>query len=401
MWDVPIPNAPHVRGVAAQDVVVSAPIPDDPQATAIERYVWVGGTSHQTAYKFDGETGALLIQTAAPTVSYGLALDGQGMLWMSGRQDNALGRIDTNLCFNQTSCDSYPICTRTCTGTSCTCDAGCPTSCDQAAKERINIVGGSIYGITVDFKQRVWLGGDAIRRYDPAQPEGTRLQTVTGLPFVHGIAADADGSVWGAAGGSGVIRVDGDNLNFVTVSVPMAKGMAVDKDGKIWAIALGNEAHVITPGNTSLTDYTTTPSAVTGLVSCYTYSDMTGQQLALATNEPGYYREVFEGCPSGSDTYWEQLHWDVDRPAGTQVRFRVRSAATLQDLANEDFMAVASLPPDASPASLTDAFQGNTATMEHYLEVEVILQGTIDLNGLVTPRVRSFGAMYSCPASTR
>jgi hypothetical protein len=91
----------------------------------------------------------------------------------------------------------------------------------------------------------------------------------------------------------------------------------------------------------------------------------------------------------------------VDRPAGTQVRFRVRSAATREDLANHDFMAVASLPPDASPVSLTDAFQGNTATMEHFLEVEVILQGTIDLDGLVTPRVSSFGAMYSCPASTR
>ncbi|MBW2527089.1 MAG: hypothetical protein JRI23_23105 [Deltaproteobacteria bacterium] len=401
MWDVPVPNSPHVRGVAAQDVVVPDPIPDDPQATSIERYVWVGGTSHRTAYKFDGETGALLIQTEAPTVAYGLALDGNGNLWFSGRQDNALGRIDTNQCHDQASCDTFPVCTRTCTGTSCTCDAGCPTSCDQAAKERINITGGSIYGITVDFKQRIWLGGDAVRRYNPLAPEAQRLDTVSVGPFIHGIAADADGSVWGAAGGNGVVRLDGDNLNFTTVAVGNAKGMAVDKDGKIWAISLGNAAHVIEPGQNGLDDYTQTSNAVTGLVNCYTYSDMTGQQLALATNEPGYYREVFEGCPPGDDTYWAQLHWDVDRPAGTQVRFRVRSAATVEDLANEDWMAVASLPPDASPASLADVFDGNYGGMERYLEVEVILKGTIDLNGLVSPRVQSFGVMHSCPASTR
>ncbi|MBW2528049.1 MAG: hypothetical protein JRI23_27960 [Deltaproteobacteria bacterium] len=403
MWDVPVPGAPHVRAVAAQDVLVSAPLPDDPQATTVERYVWVGGTSHRTAYKFDGETGALLIQTAAPTVAYGMALDGQGMLWLSGRQDNALGRIDTNLCYDEASCDSYPVCTRTCIGTSCTCDAGCPTACDQAAKERINLQG-SIYGITVDFKQRVWLGGDdAIRRYNPLAPEGQRLETVDVGLFVHGIAADADGSVWGAAGGSGVIRLDADNpTNFVTASVPNAKGMAIDRDGKVWAVALGNEAHVIQPGPNGLNDYTPIPNAVTGLVDCYTYSDMTGQQLALATNEPGYYRDVFEGCPAGDETLWASLEWDVERPSGTQVRFRVRSAATIDDLQNHDFMAVASLPPDQSPASIADVFQSNSgAKMERYLEVEVILKGTIDLNGLVTPRVKSFAVLHACPATTR
>lgn len=402
MWDVPVPNSPLVRGVAAQDVVVSAPIPDDPQATAIERYVWVGGTNHRTIYKFDGETGALLIQTPAPTVAYGLALDGQGMLWISGRQDDAIGRIDTTQCYDQASCDSHPVCTRTCTGTSCTCDPGCPTSCDQAVKERINLTGGSIYGITVDFKQRVWLGGEVVRRYNPLAPESSRLETITVGPFVHGIAADASGSVWGAARSSGVIRLDGDNpSNFVTAALPDAKGMAVDKDGKIWAISLGNQAHVIQPGSNGLSDFATTPGAVTGLVNCYTYSDMTGQQLALATNEPGYYRKVFEGCPAGEETLWAELHWDVERPPGTQVRFRVRAAATIEDLENQDFIAVANLPPDESPASISDAFQGNSgASMERYLEVEVILKGTIDLNGLVTPRVKSFSVLHSCPNVT-
>ena len=67
MWDVKVPNNPHIRGVAAQDVFVEDPIPDDPDHTKLEKYVWVGGTAHRTVYKFDGETGALLIQTESPT----------------------------------------------------------------------------------------------------------------------------------------------------------------------------------------------------------------------------------------------------------------------------------------------------------------------------------------------
>lgn len=401
LWDVPVPGSPRVRGVAAQDVEVPAPLPDDPQATEVVRTVWVGGTDHRTVYKFDGETGQLLIQSASPTKIYGLALDGQGQLWMSGRGDGAIGRLDTTQCVDQATCDSFPVCTRTCVGSSCTCDPGCPTSCDQAAKERI-VIPPSLYGITVDFKQRVWVAGDVIRRYNPLAPDSDRLHVVNVGAFTHGIAADADGWVWAAARGNGVIRLDGDSMAFQAIGVPDAKGMAVDRDGKIWSVARGNAAHVIEPGQNGLNDYNQINNAVTGLYDCYTYSDMTGQQLALASGEPGYYREVFEGCPPGERTRWASLHWNVERPPSTQVRFRVRSAATKADLANENFMAVANLPPDESPASLDDVFQGNSgATMERFLEVEVILKGTIGLNGLVSPRVLSFGVLHACPALTR
>ncbi|RLB46114.1 MAG: hypothetical protein DRI90_27690, partial [Deltaproteobacteria bacterium] len=296
LWDVPIPNNPKVRGAAAQDVWVDNPIPDDPDNKTLEHYAWVGGTNHRTIYKYDGVDGTLLIQTESPTGVYGLALDGNGQLWMSGNTDgNVIGRVDTTKCYDQASCDAAPVCVRNCATGNCACEPGCPTSCDDAVKERI-LVPNAVYGITVDFKQRVWIGGGTVHRYDSQLPENQRYAAVANTGFIHGIAADADGSIWGAGGSNGVIRVDGDTLAHVVVPVGSAKGMAIDKDGKVWAVEKGSHAHVITPGNNGLNDFTMTPNAVGGLGDCYTYSDMTGAQLALAMNDPGYYREVFEGC---------------------------------------------------------------------------------------------------------
>src|SRR5690606_32753890 len=101
------------------------------------------------------------------------------------------------------SCDAAVICTSNCSTGACVCDPGCPTACDDAVKERI-VMPYAVYGITVDFKQRVWLGGSSITRYDPSLPMATRVSSVTGLPYIHGIAADAEGFVWGAGTSSGI-----------------------------------------------------------------------------------------------------------------------------------------------------------------------------------------------------
>jgi hypothetical protein len=396
VWTVPVPDAPRVRGVAAQDLIVPDPLPDWPDHTKVEHYVWVGGTNHRTIYKYDGDDGTLLIQSEAPTSVYGLALDGNGNIWMAGRGDgNSLGRVDTTQCVDQASCDAAPICVRDCTSGACTCDPSCGIPCDQAAKERI-LLPDNPYGITVDFNQRVWLGGTRIMRYDPSQPDAMRYADITGQPFVHGIAADAEGFVWGAARASGVIRIDGDTLATQAIPGVDSKGIAVDKDGKIWGIEYGANAHVITPGPT-LPDYAATPAAVTGLGQCYTYSDMTGLQLALAANDPGYYRETAEGCPEGTE--WVDLEFDVETPPGTQVRFAARSADSVAALGMAQWVPLAKVPPDTSPFDIASALQSASVAMGRYLEWEVTLYGAPDPNGggILSPRVLSVGVSYHCP----
>ena len=396
IWDVTVPNNPHIRGVAAQDVLVADPIPDDPDHAYLEHYVWVGGTNHRTIYKFDGDNGNLLIQTDSPTGIYGLALDGDGQLWMSGRTDgnnNVLGRLDTTKCVDQATCDTAAICTRDCTSGNCLCDPACPVDCDDAVKERI-LLPQTVYGVTVDFKQRVWLGGDVIHRYDPSLPPAQRYASVGGTGFIHGIAADASGWVWGAAGGNGVIRVDGDTLDKVTVPVANAKGMAIDKDGKVWAVEMGANAHVIEPGP-GINNYNVVPAAVGGLGQCYTYSDMTGVQLALALNDPGYYREVLEGCPDG-ETDWAWLDWQVETPPGTSVIFRARSAQTNAELDQATWVKLAKIPIDQPQKAINAAFAGKGLSMGHFLELEVTLQGDVSGDQVVSPRVLSFSVSHSC-----
>jgi len=396
LWQTPLGG--DIRGVAAQDIMREVIVdPDLPAQIEVKRYVWAGGL-HGKVYKLDGDTGAILLTTDSPTPIYGLALDGHGQLWMTGGGGGGnLGRIDTTVCVDDASCN-VQTCTDQCQNgpeQNGMYTASCTAACDTAVKQRINISDGT-YGITVDFAQRVWLGGGTgMKRYDPAAPEASRLAG-TSHGFTHGVTADAKGFIWGAVGDS-VMRMDGDTMEHQPFAVPHAKGMAVDRDGKIWVISRQQSAHVIEPGPTLL-EANVIPDAVTGLVQPYTYSDMTGLQATLAKNDPGYYREVFEGCEEGSPTTWVTLSWDAETPQDTSVMFRARSAATVADLASAKWVTLATIPSDLSPTNIGPKFAMQGATLERFLEVEVWLSvATADPTGLLTPRVNSFSVVHGCP----
>jgi hypothetical protein len=252
------------------------------------------------------------------------------------------------------------------------------------------------YGITVDFMQRVWLGGGSgLKRYDPSAPEATRL-TGASHGFTHGVAADAKGWIWGADG-SGAVRMNADTMENTTFGLPGSKGMAVDRDGKIWIVGQAAAAHVIQPG-AGLMDATLIPDAVTGLVQPYTYSDMTGLQATLAKNDPGYYREQFEGCAEGKPTSWMELSWDVETPPDTSVMFRVRTAASPAELDTAKWVLAATIPSDVSPVYLEPKLEAQGVSPDRYLEVEVWLSvSKVDPTGLLTPKVKSFSVLHGCP----
>ena len=228
---------------------------------------------------------------------------------------------------------------------------------------------------------------------------------------MHGIAADGAGWVWGAGYNEGVVRVNADDPSMFRI-VPGTtgsghdnKGMAVDQAGKVWSITYsgsgsGGDATVITPGATI--DAATVMSGVSpeGNQYRYTYSDMTGLQLRLATNPHGYYQHVFEGCDPATTmrTDWGDLRWDGDVPPGTTLRFRVRTAATTAELAMATWVTVADVPPDASPASVAAALTAAGVMSARYLEVRVELTSMrMSTREVVTPRVRSFSVTRMCP----
>jgi streptogramin lyase len=377
------PQGRRIRALAAQDI-------EGPDGELVE-YVWVGAWDDNRIFKLDGQTGEVLLYTDSPVTPYGFALDEVGNLWISTRNGQLIGRLDTNRCVDTASCM-----VSTCSG---------EAACDGAVKQVIPVPV-TPYGITVDFNQRVWIGGQNIVRYDPMAAAGSRVRVVS-LPFggggiaIHGIAADASGFVWGAGQANGIVRVDANTLAYTIVAGSQGyanKGMAVDGQGKIWSIAQEDRALVVTPGPT-LMDNPLNTEVARSLVTPYTYSDMTGVQLRLATNPRGYYRRIYEAC-DGSEVatpVWSHVVWEADVPAGTRLTFRVRTADTREALPAADWIGVAGVPSDMSPASIQEALMAAGIMSGRFLEIEVVLHAERrSTTEIISPRLRRLEVGHYC-----
>ena len=388
-----------IRGLAAQDIAgtkhetickgfAGSKEFDPKEITALdEHYVWVGGI-HGKVYKLDAKTGKILLKTTAPVQVYGAALSGDGKLWV-GAGGGGFGFIDTKQCTDETTCEAATVCTQTCT------EQSCPATCDTAVKAAYSgMLGG--YGITVDYKQRVWRSGyptAATMRYDPGAPADQRLAYAKVGAYGGGIAADANGWVWGASLGSAVVRVNGDTLDGTTIPAN-SKGIAVDAQGRVLAVQYDGYVHLIEPGQT-ITDNKLTVNALTLKGIAYAYSDMTGIQTRLAANEPGWYRSLFNPCTGLNETpTWHTLKWDVEAPTGTWIMFNVRTADTPEDLKTATWSTVACIsPPGGKGQASIAALSGKLVEAE----VRFIATGDPAKAGSVqSARIKAFSVVYQC-----
>lgn len=387
-WHTQLCQGCLIRAVAAQEISSGG---------RAQSVVWVGGFNNQTVWKLDGETGQILLTTTSPVRPYGFALDKAGNLWISGPnwgfagEPRHIGRIDTKRCVDDASCNVE------------VCDG--EGAADACVKQRIP-VGYQPYGITIDFKQRIWLAGEQILRYDPAAPVGSRTAGVAYGTFTHGIAADDKGFVWGAGAGGGLYRIDAENpASYVVVSGTEgspSKGVAVDLDGKVWSINYRgglSEALVIQPG-AGLNDGRVL-ATVSGLITPYTYSDMTGSQLRFATDQLGYWRQIFEECPRTQfvSTTWQKLYWDIETPERSTVNLRVRAGFDRAELAAAEWIDVASIPSATSPFDLLPLLQSRGLQRAAFLEVEAqlsVLREPDKQN--LPPKIKSLVVTKSCPA---
>ncbi len=365
-------NTPLLGGLTR---AIAAHVERGPDGELVE-YVWAGTYDTSEMSKLDGTTGALLFRVPAPAQPYGFAFDGRQNLWIASL-GNVLGRVDTTRCVDAASCVVTP----------CREAGG-----DDCVLQSIDIPDG-MYGITVDARQRVWLGGGTSpKRYDPLAPPGTRLRTTLTSIFVHGIAADGIGNIWGAGMDQGLVRIDAeDPSRFAIVPATVGsspKGVAVDDDGKVWAINQANDdATVVVPG-AAIDEFTVWTAVVPVLVQPYTYSDMTGQQLRIATSLTGYYRHVVDACPGAPEgpTSWRTMTFDADVPDGTSLTIRVRTADTRAALMAQPWVRIAEVPGDVSPVEVGAALTAAGVTPGALLEVSVELGSW-----------RSRGASYSTP----
>ncbi len=403
-WNRSLVSGGKIRGVAAQDQLGLE--------GEIRSYVWVAGFGNDvggtgsTIWKLDAETGDVLVETPSPVdASYGLALDGEGNLWVASRESNYLGRIDTDRCTTTANCN-----VTTCVAT----NEADNVNGDGCVKQAVFMpnYGPSErpYGMTVDFQQRVWVGGRYVTRYDPDATGGRFLQftptwTLSGHgTAVDGITADAEGWVWGASIEEGVVRMDANDPSVFSIvggtEGYTSKGMAVDVDGKIWAITRSDTALVIEPGATAGTEVLDDTS-VDYLEEPYTYSDMTGVQLRNATQAFGTVRSLFDGCESGV-TEWKELRFDGDAPVGTRLVLRVRTATSSTVLQSADWYVVATVPSHGGTVDLEQTFSDLGVTQRSLLEVEVqLIRLETATSDLVTPRLNWLEVERRCPGSVQ
>ena len=389
LWTVrnPTGSGTYLRAVAAQDIV-------DPVTGDVDERVWVGAYNNSRLALLDASDGTILLQTNAPVNPYGFALDRSGNLWISSRRGTwNLGRVDTNRC-NEFGC------------TTSVCYEPNPNdgSCDTAVKGAIRNTNGAGYGITVDFNQRVWLGGQDLAVYTPWDPPTSRwVRSNIGWACCTpaGVTADSQGNVWGASSG-GFYRAEMSNptnwYRFSQSAVGRGWGAAIDSRGKAWMIGRWeNRAYVAEvneppSGDLSNVTWTSTASSVR---SPYTYSDMTGEQLRIAATQRGTFMQRFQGCEV--NTNWQDLIFDVDTPPQTNVYFRVRTAAIEADLPTAPWYGVGAVPGSTSPIDLGAWFTANGLIAQQYVDVEVALSSDASLTSFVSPRVHGFSLTHSCP----
>lgn len=147
----------------------------------------------------------------------------------------------------------------------------------------VEIFSGGGYGITVDTEGRVWLNA-GVARFDYGTQQWQYANGADGGS--GGIAQDLQGRIWYADNNKGVGWVDMETLALGdTIALPdgpgwTVKGVSADIDGYIWAVRQDETvAYKIDPDTYAVEMYD-------GLNGPYTYSDMTGGQLANVTCNP-------------------------------------------------------------------------------------------------------------------
>ena len=256
---------------------------------------WVGMWNTNRLWKLHRDTGAVMQQIDIPTKPYGLGLDQNGIIWISGRGTNQLVRVDPNL---SGGIQAFKP----------------PQSCFEP------------YGMTIDENGRIWMANCCCEhvawRFDPKTSAWAKAG-VTARP--RGIAADGNGFIYVANDESShVHKIDANTMAVVGKTDLGAGhfpiGMAVDFDGMVWAINHTTSTGTrIDPSDMSILFETPTGPKP------YTYSDMTGFQQKTIVAPKGTYTHVFKGWDEGT-TQWMQVGLELTTPQGTSAQLRVRTA---------------------------------------------------------------------------
>jgi len=361
IWDPLLSNVAHLNSEDGS-LICRGDAPGRARGVAIDGdgNVWVGTWEGQTLYQFSGsevvQTGCasppccrLLRSIPINTSVYGLAVDGNGYLW------SASGTAHSHTTNNTVKVDTR-------TGT-------------------VEYVSNpSWYGIAVSpVDGKIWFGSwwgtGCVHSLLPTPPYTVMNSQACG-GNVTGVTVDFEGIVWASSFSHNVLyKIDPTSGQILcTIPVPMtgpdatdARGVAMDAANKVWVVQrIGGYAHRFNRDCTF--DQTFVVEHGAGM---YTYSDMTGSQLRTVTTREGHWIQNFDsGYPN---PIWHSATWTATVPANTSVSVSFVAADTEGGLITNPSPRCG--PFTASPADLRSCagIQGH-----RWLSADVMLSSTQD-----------------------
>ncbi|MBM4352264.1 MAG: hypothetical protein FJ109_00490 [Deltaproteobacteria bacterium] len=319
-----------------------------------QNHAWTGDWNGSTLRRLHPDDGHTVQEIGIPAQPYGLVIDKNGIIWVSGRGGSKLVRIN-------------------------------PANSDVSVYTP-NIGCFDPYGISLDNKGRVWIGNcccsNVAYRFDPQSGQWAAAPTHS---RPRGLVGNLDGFVYVANDeDSQVAIVNADTAQTVGyVSLGGGRfpvGMAADFDGYVWAVnQSSSSATKVDPKTQSIIGEYPVGSGP------YTYSDMTGYLLHTFTNPTGFYKHVFGGW--GLRLRWTGIIVDAYLPSKTYIKVRARSAVTIEQFEGTAWTPwFGPFPPSEFPIDLLPyKLYGD------YLQVEVALFSEEDG---VTPIVKGIEIQF-------
>ena len=307
---------------------------------------WVGLWDSKQLLLVEPDEGIIVDVVELPANPYGLVIDAQGVVWISGRGGGLLVRYNPD----QGQLDSF-----------------------KAHKDY------SPYGIATDSFGRIWTpnlgaGGDKVWMFDPATEE---WQSIKIPARGRGLVGDLDGKIYIACDQSNLVQVIDTIEMKATATVELGAGrfplgMAIDAAGDLWTVNQKGESvtHIDRLGLEIIGEHKVGKGP-------YTYSDMTGTAF-FGVPQPGWFRHRLAAKTDDggvAPSVWSGFVLTTEMPEGAFVRFRVRGAATEKKLDAATWSPFAGpFPAQTFPADLS-TLMSEPAT---FIELEVWLHPAPD-----------------------
>lgn len=365
----------------------------------VEGAAWVGLYHPGTMVKLRNADGAVLLEAALPFYRndpalgrmqpYGAAIDGKNRVWVVTAPPpdapvQGLAYVDAETGavseFLEQPAGVAPV-------------GGGPLVCGDGT------VAVGTYGIAVDEKDRVWVGGwscEGVFRFDPATGAWAVAQA-QGNGLARGVAVEVregrSSRVWVAFSSvpSRLAAFDAETLallgSWELPGTGGAIGVGLDAAGKVWAVnQRSNDATRFDPETGKVLSNTPVGAGP------YTYSDFTGYARRQFTAPRGDYRRVFVPCGDGSAASFLRLEWEGETPAGTRLDFWLRVGDDPATLAGAKRYGPFVQTVDGSAGPVDLAALGVPAGTHALLEVALSSR-----TGASSPELRSLNLVWECP----